>query len=75
MGLRELEAEYWDWRTVTAPDTSDDLPRLRRPPGWTPDWSPAAVQARRETARSFQTRYDAIMPTDVDGRLLGSDLA
>jgi len=75
MGLRELESEYWDWRTLAAPDTSDDLPRLRRPPRWTPDWSPEAVRARREAASSFQTRYDAIKTTDVDARLLGSAIA
>lgn len=80
MGLRalesqHLEAQYWDWRTVTAPDTSDDLPRLTRPPGWIPDWSPAAVERRREAVRGFQARYEAIDSTEVDAQLLGCAIA
>ncbi len=79
--LRELEQEFWGWRSVTAPDTSDDLPRLHRPPGWAPDWSAAAIQSRRAAAGRFLRRHQGLDVSDqpvgvqVDARLLRCALA
>jgi hypothetical protein len=44
--LTGLAGEFWSWRAVTQPLSSDDIPRIERPPGWTPDWSPDAVARR-----------------------------
>lgn len=79
--LIELADEFWPWRTATQPDGRDDLPRVRRPAGWLPDWSAAAVAARRNTLAEFAARHRALdlsaQPVDVqvDGRLLGVALA
>src|SRR5262245_9122488 len=79
--LRELEARFWGWRTTTAPDSADDIPRLERPPGWVPDWSGGAVEARRDTLRGLRARHRALDLSDqpvriqVNGRLLGCALA
>ncbi|WP_040738749.1 DUF885 family protein [Nocardia tenerifensis] len=81
MGLAKLAEEFWNWRLATLPDTSDDLPRVRRPDGWLPDWSPQAIAARREALAEFGGRHRALDLSDepvavrVDGRLLGSALA
>ncbi|MEU7894681.1 DUF885 family protein [Nonomuraea sp. NPDC049152] len=79
--LRDLAERFWEWRVATAPDTSDDITRVERPPGWAPDWSAAAVAARREAWRGFDAELRALDLADepvearVDARLLGSALA
>jgi hypothetical protein len=75
-----LAEEFWAWRTVTAPDSSDDLPRLDRPPGWLPDWSAVAIADRRSALDGFYQRHRALesgsepVAVQVDGRLLGCAL-
>ncbi|WP_431896627.1 DUF885 family protein [Nonomuraea sp. bgisy101] len=79
--LRDLAERFWEWRVATAPDTSDDITRVERPPGWTPDWSPAAVAARRDAWRGFDAELRALdlagepVEVRVDARLMGSALA
>ncbi|MGW5684277.1 DUF885 family protein [Nonomuraea sp. NPDC003754] len=79
--LGELAERLWEWRMATAPDTSDDITRVERPPGWVPDWSAAAVAARREAWRAFDAELRALdlaeapVEVRVDARLLGSALA
>ncbi|MFL6142461.1 MAG: DUF885 family protein [Labedaea sp.] len=81
MPLVQLADEFWAWRTVTAPDTHDDLPRIERPPGWLADWSSDAIAARRATLAALTGRHRALdlagesVAAQVDGRLLGSALA
>ncbi|WP_280395200.1 DUF885 family protein [Nocardia brasiliensis] len=81
MGLAKLAEEFWNWRTATAPDSSDDLPRVERPANWLPDWSAAAIAERRTVLAEFTRRHAALDLSDepvavqVDGRLLGSALA
>ncbi|MEV4049854.1 DUF885 family protein [Amycolatopsis sp. NPDC049688] len=80
-GLPALAKEFWTWRLATQPDSYDDITRVERPPGWTPDWSPAAIAARRVALSGFAERYRAVdvsdedIPVQVDHRLLGSALA
>jgi hypothetical protein len=79
--LAELAGEFRDWRTLTQPDTGDDVPRVDRPAGWVADWSASAVAKRRLALADFTERHQAIdvsgepVEVKVDGRLLGSALA
>jgi uncharacterized protein (DUF885 family) len=81
--LLALAAEFWAWRAVTQPASGDDIPRIERPPGWTPDWSPASVERQRQQVGGFETRWQGLAgearawPIDqqVDYRLIGSALA
>lgn len=77
----DLARDVWTWRAATQPSSGDDIPRLDRPGGWLPDWSAAAVTARRATLAQLTARYAAIdpaawpVPRQVDYRLIGSVLA
>ena len=75
-----LGQEFWRWRAETQPASGDDIPRLTRPPGWVPDWSPASIVRRREALARFEKRWRALpvgadVAGEVDRRLLGSALA
>ena len=77
----DLARDVWTWRAATQPSSGDDIPRIDRPEGWLPDWSPAAVTARRTALSQFAARHAALDPTawpvprQVDYRLIGSLLA
>jgi len=77
----DLARDVWVWRAATQPSSGDDIPRIDRPAGWRPDWSPAAVAARRVALADFSRRHQAIAVADwpvarqVDYRLIGSLLA
>jgi hypothetical protein len=79
--LDDLSREFWTRRAVTQPSSSDDIPRIERPAGWLPDWSPASMAVRRATLARFERRWRAIdpggwpVPRQVDYRLVGSALA
>ena len=79
--LDDLSREFWAWRAVHQPSTGDDIPRIERPDGWLPDWSPAAIAARRTALTQFDRRWRAIdpaawpVPRQVDYRLVGSAIA
>src|SRR5206468_6797960 len=81
MTLDDLAARFWAWRTANQPDSYDDITRVTRAPGWTPDWSAEAVAARRAAAHRFADEYAAVdlsgepVPVQVNGRLLGSAVA
>ena len=78
-----LGQDFWQWRAATQPSSGDDIPRIARPDGWLPDWSPEAIAARRTELEAFRTRWHALaqdvagwsVPLQVDYRLLGSALA
>ena len=79
--LDDLATEFWAWRVVHQPSTGDDIPRVERPAGWLPDWSPEAMTRRQAALRDFEARWRA-MPTtglpvsrQVDYRLMGSAIA
>jgi len=79
--LDALAHDFWSWRAATQPITRDDVPRIDRPAGWAPDWSPRAVEDRRRALAGFEHRWtmlakpSAAVPQQVDHRLLGSALA
>ncbi|MDF2385938.1 DUF885 family protein [Nostoc ellipsosporum NOK] len=79
--VQQLGADFWAWRGITQPASSDDIPRIARPAGWLPDWSPAAVAAQRRQLATFEARWKALelapqsIGEKVDYRLVGSALA
>jgi Bacterial protein of unknown function (DUF885) len=79
--LPALSRDFWAWRAVHQPISADDIPRIERPSGWTPDWSAAAVAACRRDLEAFDARWRALTGADrpvaeeVDYRLTGSALA
>jgi uncharacterized protein (DUF885 family) len=79
--LSQLASDFWQWRAVHQPASSDDLPRIERPRGWEPDWSPSAVERQRAALVAFAERWESIdasqwpIPQQVDYRLIGSALA
>lgn len=79
--LDDLARDFWAWRTSEQPTTSDDIPRLERPAGWLPDWSPAAVARYQKQLEEFEARWKKIdasswsVARQVDYRLMGSAIA
>jgi Bacterial protein of unknown function (DUF885) len=79
--LDDLGRDFWDWRAVEQPLSSDDIPRLERPAGWVPAWSAVAVSGYEHQLSDFEARWKRIKPSawpvarQVDYRLLGSALA
>jgi uncharacterized protein (DUF885 family) len=79
--VQQLGAQFWTWRAATQPATSDDIPRIVRPQGWTPDWSAAAVAEQRRALAEFETQWKALadqpqtVSEKVDYRLIGSAFA
>ncbi|HEV7662438.1 MAG TPA: DUF885 family protein [Chloroflexota bacterium] len=81
--LTALADDFWTWRASAQPLAGDDIPRLERPPGWTPDWSADAVAERRRQLQYFEATWDGLgratanasRADHVDYRLMGSALA
>lgn len=79
--LDDLSRDFWAWRAVHQPSTGDDIPRIERPAGWLPDWSPASIAARRAALAEFDRRWRALdssgwpVARQVDMRLVGSAIA
>jgi len=79
--LQALSRDFWSWRAVTKPMDRDDVNRVVRPHGWTPEWSLESIETRRRTLVLFEERLKALadaskpVPWQVDRRLIGSALA
>ncbi len=80
--LQTLGRDFWTWRAAMQPVNRDDIPRLVRPAGWTPQWTPESVAARREKLAALEERWrrladpaKADVAWQVDYRLVGSALA
>jgi len=79
--LQQLAEDFWTWRAENQPVSSDDIPRIERPPDWLPDWSQKAIERRRRELSELTARWQGIetksWPIDqqVDYRLIGSALA
>jgi len=79
--LDDLARDFWAWRTVEQPISSDDIPRLDRPLGWLPNWSAEAVAGYRQQLSEFESRWKNLnasswpISRQVDYRLIGSALA
>ena len=74
--IQPLAREFFEWRRVQQPASGDDIPRVERPDGWLPDFSPAALESQREDYLRFFEAVDRIDTTgwsashQVDLRLL-----
>lgn len=78
--MRQLIDEFWEWRVAQQPRCADDLTRVVRPPGWTPDFSSAAIARYRGELAEFEARWESCDPGSevadaVDHMLIGSALA
>ena len=79
--LQDLARNFWRWRAEHQPVSSDDIPRIERPPSWVPDWSIKTLRARRTDLACFEAEWKSIDPSSwsiteqVDYRLIGSALA
>ena len=79
--LQQLADGFWAWRAANQPVSSDDIPRIERPPDWVPDWSQKALARRRRELAHFARRHQEIdarswpAPQQVDYRLIGSAIA
>jgi uncharacterized protein (DUF885 family) len=79
--LGDLAREFWAWRTIHQPISGDDIPRVERPAGWTPDWSAQTIAQERDTLAAFEKRWKEMdagrwsIPRQVDYWLIGSALA
>ena len=79
--LATLATDIWDWRARQQPALGDDIPRLPRPSGWLPDFSPEAVDRARQRRDELTARWRALDVRDldvaaqIDHRLLGSVLS
>src|SRR5438552_18595995 len=45
--LDDLARDFWIWRASEQLVSSDDIPRIERPSGWAPAWSPDDVACYR----------------------------
>ncbi len=79
--LHDLAEDFWNWRAENQPVSSDDIPRIERPPDWVSDWSRKAIDRRRRELAEFTTRRHSIdssvwpISQQVDHRLIGSAMA
>jgi uncharacterized protein (DUF885 family) len=79
--LDDFARDFWTWRAVEQPVSSDDVNRIERPSDWISDWSPAAVARYRGQLEEFDVRWKKLdastwsVPRQVDYRLMGSALA
>ncbi len=53
-GLQKLGKEFFAWRAVTQPATSDDINRVERPDGWYPDYSLKALIEYRQKYNDYK---------------------
>ena len=73
--LQALARSYFEWRRVQQPVGGDDIPRVERPAGWVPDWSPGALEDYRAAYHRYLEAADAFdtagwsVPQQVDQRL------
>lgn len=58
--IQSFGREYFAWRALSQPATGDDIPRVERPDGWTPDFSPEALIRYRKAYRRFHIALEAI---------------
>ena len=71
-----LSRSFFEWRRAQQPVAGDDIPRVERPHGWVPDWSPEAIEGYREDYARYLAAIDGIdttewtVPQQVDARLL-----
>jgi uncharacterized protein (DUF885 family) len=79
--LDDLARDFWTWRAVEQPVSGDDIPRIERPAGWVPDWSPQAAARYHKQLDEFGSHWRKIdasawpIARQVDYRLIGSAIS
>jgi hypothetical protein len=74
--LQALARSFFEWRRVQQPVQGDDIPRVERPDGWLPDFSPDAIEGYRQDYKLFFESVDRLdtagwsVEQQVDARLL-----
>ncbi|MCH8056564.1 MAG: DUF885 family protein [Proteobacteria bacterium] len=74
--LQALAADFFEWRRVQQPVSGDDIPRVERPEGWVPDFSPGALDEYRQRYHAFLQAVDQLdnaewsIGNQVDAQLL-----
>jgi len=74
--LQALARSFFEWRRVQQPAQGDDIPRVERPDGWLPDFSPDAIEGYRQDYQLFFDSIDGLdtagwsVQDQVDARLL-----
>ena len=74
--LQALATKFFEWRRIQQPVTGDDIPRVERPDGWVPNYSPEALQAYRDGYRAFIDALDHLdrdhwrLADQVDAKIL-----
>ncbi len=58
--LQNLAKDFFDWRTITQPVTGDDIPRIERPDGWVPDYSPTSLKNYKNKYIEFSSKLRKI---------------
>jgi hypothetical protein len=54
--IQNFAIDFFNWRAITQPAAGDDIPRVERPDGWIPDYSPEALDAYREKYIEFSDK-------------------
>ena len=52
--IQKLSSDFFEWRRITQPAAEDDIPRVERPEGWIPDFSPEALKEINKSILNFQ---------------------
>ena len=74
--LQTLATKFFEWRRIQQPVTGDDIPRVERPDGWVPNYSPKALAAYREGYLAFMDALEHLdkenwsLADQVDAKLL-----
>lgn len=58
--LQTLAKSFFEWRARTQPATGDDIPRVERPQGWVPDYSPEALKHYHSFYTSFRKQLNEL---------------
>jgi len=74
--LQALGAKFFQWRRIQQPVSGDDIPRVERPHGWVPNYSPQALLDHRTGYDAFMRALEQLeqenwtLADQVDARLL-----
>ncbi len=79
--LHSIAKQFFAWRSAQQPATHDDVNRVERPDGWTPNWSPQALAGYDAKQKQFMQQLTSLNHRDwtvsdsVDFLLLRSAIA
>lgn len=54
--IQNLATDFFEWRRITQPAAEDDIPRVERPDGWIPDFSPEVLERNKQSYIEFSTQ-------------------